>query len=264
MSDPIRILGCGVSAPGLPDIPALERVFDGEPLGDEKPGPAGISLLSSRERRRAPETVRLSMAAAEAACAQAGIDPSQPDAVFTSGMGDLAINDYMCRTLAETPDLLSPMRFHNSVHNAAAGYWSIGAGVRGDVTALSGATDSLVTGLIEAAARVRTDARAVLLVVYDTVADGPMEAVWTAKHPFAGAFLLAPAEDGAGRAIALAAEPGLADDDCPALPAGLAERTADNPAARALHLLALALGHHRGPLRLGARQGPGLRIEPAA
>lgn len=262
MNTRVRILGCGLSAPGLPDVDALSRVFAGAELTDEKPGSASISLLSSRERRRCPETVRLSMAAAEQACRAGGIEPSEPDAVFTSGMGDLAISDYMCRTLAETPELLSPMRFHNSVHNAAAGYWSIGAGVRGDVTALSGA-DSLVTGLIEAAARVQTDARPVLLVVYDTVADGPMQAVWSAQHPFAGAFLLGPDKDEAGRAIGLRAEPGLADDDCPPLPAGLAERSADNPAARALHLLALVLGHHRGPLQLGARQGPGLRIEPA-
>jgi hypothetical protein len=264
MNAKVQILGCGLSAPGLPDIDALSRVLAGAELTDDKPGSASISLLSPRERRRCPETVRLSMAAAEQACRAGGIEPAKPDAVFTSGMGDLAISDYMCRTLAETPDLLSPMRFHNSVHNAAAGYWSIGAGVRGDVTALSGAADSLVTGLIEAAARVRTDARAVLLVVYDTVADGPMEAVWSAEYPFAGAFLLGPAEDAGDGAITLLAEPGLTGDDCPALPAGLAERTADNPAARALHLLALALGHHRGPLRLGARQGPGLRIVPAA
>jgi hypothetical protein len=203
------------------------------------------------------------MAAAEQACSAGSIEPSQPDAVFTSGMGDLAISDYMCRTLADTPELLSPMRFHNSVHNAAAGYWSIGAGVRGDVTALSGATDSLVTGLIEATSRVSADGRPVLLVVYDTVADGPMRAVWSARHPFAAAFLFGVAEPG-GEALTVSPEPGLEADDCPALPAGLNERISDNPAARALHLLALALGHHRGPLRLAARQGPGLQIEIGA
>lgn len=259
----VRLLGCGVSAPGLPDIDALARVLEGGELGEENPGSACISLLSARERRRCPETVRLSMAAAEQACRAANVDPSQPDAVFASGMGDLAISDYMCRTLADTPELLSPMRFHNSVHNAAAGYWSIGAGARGDVTALSGATDSLVSGLVEAASRVRAGGRPVLLVVYDAAAEGPMRAVWPARHPFAGAFLLGIADDERD-AVALAAEPGLDEDDCPPLPPGLAERASDNPAARALHLLALALGHHDGVVRLGARQGPGIRIEPAA
>ncbi len=257
-----HILGCGVSAPGLPDIETLSQVLAGGELGIEAPGSGNISLLSPRERRRCPETVRLSMAAAEQACQAADLDPSEPDAVFASGMGDLAISDYMCRTLAETPDLLSPMRFHNSVHNAAAGYWSIGVSGRGDVTALSGATDSLVTGLVEAASRVQTDHRPVLLVVYDSAADGPMRAVWPANHPFACAFVMGVAEGNQGSAIKLGPEAARADDHCPALPAALAERAADNPAARALHLLALLQGHHRGPVRLGARQGPGLRIEP--
>lgn len=256
-----HILGCGVSAPGLPDIEALSKVLAGGELGEDKPGSAGISLLSPRERRRCPETVRLSMAAAEQACQAAGLDPSRPDAIFSSGMGDLAISDYMCRTLTDTPELLSPMRFHNSVHNAAAGYWSIGAGGRGDVTALSGATDSLVTGLVEAASRVQSDRRPALLVVYDSAADGPMRAVWPAKHPFACAFVMGYSEEGRGTAITLDPEPALVDDDCPSLPAALAERATDNPAARALHLLALVQGYHRGPVHLAARQGPGLRIE---
>ncbi|WP_376692891.1 beta-ketoacyl synthase chain length factor [Wenzhouxiangella sp. EGI_FJ10409] len=263
MSENLRILGCGLSAPGLPDIDALSQVLAGAELGEEKPGSASISLLSPRERRRCPETVRLSMAAAEQACRAAGVEPAEPDAVFSSGMGDLAISDYMCRTLADTPDLLSPMRFHNSVHNAAAGYWSIGSGARGDVTALSGATDSLVAGLIEADSRVRVEGRPVLLVVYDAAADGPMRAVWPARYPFACAFVIGNA-DGEGGAMTLAPEHGIDADDCPPLPAALAERVTDNPAARGLHLLALALGHHHGPLRLAARQGPGLRIEAAA
>lgn len=263
MSTRFSIHGCGISAPGLPDMDALSQVLSGGELGSDAPGSASISLLSPRERRRCPETVRLSMAAAEQACRAAGIDPSQPDAVFTSGMGDLAISDYMCRTLADTPDLLSPMRFHNSVHNAAAGYWSIGAGVRGDVTALSGATDSLVTGLIEAASRVRSEGRPVLLVIYDTVADGPMRAVWSAQHPFACGLLLGPA-DGSERAFDIEPLAGLSEDKAPPLPDGLSERVADNPAARALHLLALALDREHAPLELAARQGPGLRIEPAA
>lgn len=263
MNVKLGILGCGLCAPGLPDIDALSRVFAGAGLGDEKPGSAAISLLSPRERRRCPETVRMSMAAAEQACRAADVDPARPDAVFTSGMGDLMISDYMCRTLADTPDLLSPMRFHNSVHNAAAGYWSIGAGARGDVTALSGATDSLITGLIEAAARVQADGAQVLLVIYDSVADGPMRAVWPARHPFAAALLLGAAGQGMA-GIALTPENGIGADECPPLPAGLAERVTDNPAARALHLLALASGCHASAVRLAAAQGPGLRIERAA
>ena len=40
--------------------------------------------------------------------------------MFTSTHGDLAITDYMCQTLATAPSEISPTKFHNSVHNAAA------------------------------------------------------------------------------------------------------------------------------------------------
>lgn len=256
-----RVLGCGVSAPGLTDMDALSEVLAGGELGTDKPASTAISLLSSRERRRCPETVRLSMAAAEQACRAANLDPARPAAVFASGMGDLAISDYMCRTLADTPELLSPMRFHNSVHNAAAGYWSIGAGARGDVTAISAATDSFTAGLIEAAGRLAVDDDPVLLVVYDTIAGPPLHAIWPAEHPFAAALMLGGADSNGGL-LTMTPASGLQRDDCPPLPDALQARVADNPAARSLHLLALALGHHRGPLRLAACQGPGLLIEP--
>ena len=56
--------------------------------------------------------------------------------MFASTYGDLAITDYMCSTLAKAPMTLSPTRFHNSVHNAAAGYWSIATACRQPYCAL--------------------------------------------------------------------------------------------------------------------------------
>ena len=63
-----------------------------------------------------------------AACRAAGCDPATLPSVFASTHGDLAITDYMCETLATDPTAVSPTKFHNSVHNAAAGYWTIGYG----------------------------------------------------------------------------------------------------------------------------------------
>lgn len=258
MSVNLRILGRGLSAPGLADMDTFEGVLAGAELGEEKPDARTMTVLSARERRRCPETVRLSLMAAEQACQTAQIEPARIEAVFCSGMGDLAISDYMCRTLADQPELLSPLQFHNSVHNATAGYWSIGTGTRHDVTAISGSTDSLVTGLFEAAARVLASARPVLLVVYDAATDGPLRAIWPARHAFAGAVLLGP-DDGPGDALVLQPEAHLEQDDCPSLSDRLDERVQDNPAARMLHVLAL---HSRpqSSLALAARQGPGLRV----
>lgn len=257
MSLRFDIIGAGIAAPGLPDWQALEDALAGSGLCQDRQ-PAPSSLLSPRERRRAPRAAKLSFAAAEQACAMAGMAPGEPVAVFSSAMGDLDITDYMCRTLADDPALLSPIRFHNSVHNAASGYWSIGAGATGDVTAVSAWKDSATAGLIEALARLAGTPDPVLLVVYDDLAQGPMRELWPTSQEFSGALLLAP--PGHDRAIAsLIAEPVAEPADHGELPAVLIERIKDNPAAELLPLLAL-VARPGAAVTLAAEQGPGLRI----
>lgn len=253
------ILGAGICAPGLPDWDALLDALTGKGLSEDRTATPS-ALLSARERRRAPAAVKLSFAAAEQACSMAGLQPADPVAVFSSGMGDLQITDYMCRTLAEQPDLLSPTRFHNSVHNAASGYWSIGAGATGDVTAVSGWRDSATAGLLEALSRIRYEEHPVLLVVYDDIARGPMRDLWPTGQSFCAALALA--RPGSGTAVAcLQAAIHRGDDRHPDLPEPLQARIGDNPAARILPLLALVSGHLPGPVVLGAEQGPGLEFQ---
>jgi hypothetical protein len=134
-------------------------------------------LLPPNERRRAPDTVALAVEVAQAACANAGRDPTLLPTVFASTYGDLAITDYMCATLAEAPTMLSPTRFHNSVHNAAAGYWSIATGCRQPYCALGAGAYSFAAGLFAAALQVCADETDVLLVAYDIDARGPLSQV---------------------------------------------------------------------------------------
>jgi ABC-type amino acid transport system permease subunit len=103
-------------------------------------------LLPANERRRAPDSVAIALHAALSACRHAQREPGSLRSVFTSMHGDLAITDYMCATLANDPKLVSPTRFHNSVHNAAAGYWSIAAGSTRPYTALSAGSLSFAAG----------------------------------------------------------------------------------------------------------------------
>ena len=62
---------------------------------------------------------------ATAACEAAQRDAAVAATVFTSSGGDGDNCHAICETLATTDRLISPTRFHNSVHNAPAGYWSI-------------------------------------------------------------------------------------------------------------------------------------------
>ncbi|HTB67868.1 MAG TPA: beta-ketoacyl synthase chain length factor [Steroidobacteraceae bacterium] len=147
-------------------------------------------LLPPNERRRAPDTVAVALTVAQAACANAGRDPAQLPTVFASTYGDLAITDYMCGTLAQTPNLLSPTRFHNSVHNAAAGYWSIATACRQPYCALGAGEYTFAAGLFAAALQVCADDTDVLFVAYDIDARGPLAQITHSRGMLGMALVL--------------------------------------------------------------------------
>ncbi|HEY4555389.1 MAG TPA: beta-ketoacyl synthase chain length factor, partial [Lysobacter sp.] len=144
------IEGLGFWTRGLPGWDAARAfVRDGAAVADAPVRPSP-QLLAPNERRRAPDTVAVALDVALAACTMAGRDPATLPSVFASTHGDLTITDYMCRTLNDAPATVSPTRFHNSVHNAAAGYWTIGAGAMCAATAISAFDASFAQGLLDA------------------------------------------------------------------------------------------------------------------
>lgn len=153
----------------------------------KKPAP---QLLAANERRRAPDSVLLALDVGLQACATAKRDPSTLPSIFTSTHGDLAITDYMAETLATDPVSISPTKFHNSVHNAAAGYWTIGNHCMAPATAISAHDYSFAQGLIEALMQLSAGNPDVLLVAYDIAATGPLATMSHSKHVLGGALLL--------------------------------------------------------------------------
>ena len=190
----VYVDGIGFWTPGIPDWPAFERALERDdftlPQTATRPSP---DALPPTERRRAPEPVLLASEAAGQACAMAGRDASMLASVFTSTHGDLAITDSMCATLAADPRELSPTRFHNSVHNAPAGYWTVAAHCHAPATAISAERGSFAAGLFEAALEVGAEGESVLLGAYDIAAHGPLAEVAPSTLPFATAFVLSPA-----------------------------------------------------------------------
>jgi hypothetical protein len=184
------IAGIGFWARGLPSWEAARAHLDGAGLALEAPTRPSPQLLAPNERRRAPETVAVALEVALAACAAAARDPATLSSVFASTHGDLGITDYMCETLAGEPRGISPTRFHNSVHNAAAGYWTIGTGAMASTTAISAYDASFAQGLLEALAQLATGTDAVLLVACDGHATGPIDRVSRSKGLLGGALLL--------------------------------------------------------------------------
>jgi hypothetical protein len=182
--------GIGFWTRGLPGWDAARAfVRDGARV-ENPPSRPSPQLLAPNERRRAPDTVAVALDVALAACTAAGRDPAMLPSVFASTHGDLTITDYMCATLADAPAAVSPIRFHNSVHNAAAGYWTIGAGATSAATAISAFDASFAQGLLDAMAQLAVGAEAVLLVGFDGESAGPLGKVSRSEGLLGGALVL--------------------------------------------------------------------------
>jgi hypothetical protein len=251
-----RVEGIGYWSNGLPSWPAAcvyaaTGALDAAALA--KPSP---QLLAANERRRAPESVAVALEVALAACADAGREPQSMASVFASTHGDLAITDYMCATLAADPRAVSPTKFHNSVHNAAAGYWTIGSGCMRTTTAVSAYDASFAQGLLEALVQIATGTDAVLLAAYDTTAVGPLGAMSNSRGLLGGALVLSTNRGGTHLRAT------LVDGEAPAGDGALARQAAGNAMAPMLPLFdALALGADLALLKAGP--GRILRVELA-
>jgi hypothetical protein len=76
------------------------------------------------------------------------------------------------------------------VHNAAAGYWTIGVGAMQPATAISAYDASFAQGLLEALVQLQAGDEAVLLVAYDSAATGPLSAVSHSEGLLGAALVL--------------------------------------------------------------------------
>jgi hypothetical protein len=244
----VWLSGAGVLGPGLTGWDATRAILQGRsPYADGPDPQPAPALLPANERRRASATARWALLVGGEALAEAGVAPEDVAIVFTSCGGDGAIMDQLCTGLAASPPEMSPTRFHNSVHNAPAGYWSIFARSRAPSTTLCGFDASFAAGLLEASAQCAVERRPVLLVAYDLPYPAPLRRLWPPTRPFAAALLLAPERNGAAPALRIGVGGGAADGRWPeTLPRSLAS----NPAAEALLVLAPAARAEGGRAQL--------------
>ena len=230
----------GILGPGLPDWATARRVLDGElPHRAELPRP-NPPQLPPNERRRIPQLVRWALAVAHEALAGAERTAAEVAMVFSSSSGDGEIVHKLCEAVTAPEREVSPTMFHNSVHNAAPGYWSISTGSRQRSMALCGHDASFAVGLLEAAALVISEQSSVLLVACDLPFPEPLAALRDIRLPFGVALLLSPAPGKRALArwrVSLGAGPELAR-----FPHMLPAALATNPAAQALPLLAASRG----------------------
>lgn len=258
----IGIAGMGFWAPGWPDWKSARNGLMGRAEVDAAAIRPNANMLPPAERRRAPLPVLLACDVAAQACAQAGHAPDSLPSIFVSTHGDLVITDYMCSTLARAPRELSPIRFHNSVHNAPAGYWTIAAHCHRASTSISSWHCSFANALLEAAVEVSSEGEPILLAAYDAASTETLSTVSPSASLFGVAMVLGQARDGLP-SLRLQSDPlPAADPDLPNLPAPFLEMAGSNPmAAQAMPLLAALAAAAPARIRLRAGAASGLAIE---
>lgn len=187
----VYLKGVAATGPGFENWEALaNHLNDGTELAAEfEPRPQG-TILPGVERRRASVTVKLAVDVAQAALQHSGMKAEDLALVFSSSNGDTNTIHHICEALATPERFVSPTRFHNSVHNAPAGYWGIASGSMQPSNSICAWDDSFSAGLVEAATQCLSEQVPVLLAVFDTPFPEPMSSITPCRHLFGAALVL--------------------------------------------------------------------------
>ena len=229
------INGIGLIAPGLPDWATAAAVLRGEAAYVTAPSVLPVPLLlPPAERRRASRVIRLSLGVGLEAVTHAGADASTLATVFAASGADGHNCHSLCEQLAGDDRQISPTRFHNSVHNAAAGYWGIATRAMAPCQVIGAYDASFGAGLLDALAQVAVDGQPVLLIAYDSEYPEPLHAKRDTPDCGGVALLLSPRAEGALGTLTVAPTSDVAES----MPdASLEALRTSIPALRALPLL---------------------------
>lgn len=234
----IYIDGIGLFGPGLSGWAHAAAVLSGKTgLEIAPPQLPSVEGLPPAERRRVGLPIKLTMAIGFEAARNAGADPAHLTTVFSSSEGDCDNIHNILETLASDDRDVSPTRFHNSVHNAPSGYWSIATGCMAPSTTLCAYDATFAAGLLEAATQAVTSGKPCMLLAYDTVFPAPLFVSRPIPYAMGVAMVLNPAKSAAARAaltldLSSATATSMADED-------LEKLRMQIPAARSLPLLQL-------------------------
>ncbi len=254
----LYIESAGICAPSIPDWMAFKQIVqnncqiqeeeflhNGEALdltiGAVIP-PA--SILPPNERRRTTKTIKIALHCMQQLFPQDKNNIVPMASVFASSSGDVDLVQSICMALSTDDKAVSPIQFHNSVHNAAAGYWSIGCKWMHATTSISAANGTFVAALLEAASQINENRQKVALCCYDISSPPPLDMKRPVQYDFGCALVLAAEQT--GQSIArLSFQPSTENKPVKMNRPDLETLRTDNPSAAALPLLfALACSHN--------------------
>jgi 3-oxoacyl-(acyl-carrier-protein) synthase len=252
--------GIGLLGPGLSGWAHACEVLAGR-----EPYVAGLTVLPAveklppAERRRVGVPVKLSMAIGLEAARHAGIDVANMATVFSSTEADCDNTHAILEALASSEPAMSPTRFHNSVHNAPSGYWSIATASMQPSTSLNTYDATFAAGLLEAATQIESTGKPCMLLAFDTAFPAPIRSLRAIPDAMGVAMVLSPQQTPASRAC-------LALSLSNASVAHLQQRELEQmrqtiPVARSLPLLELLAQGRNGSVVVEYLDTLGLSIE---
>lgn len=235
----MHLWSVGLTAPGMPDWASARPVLAGQRARQDGPvEPFQPGFLPSNELRRTTRTIKLALQVAHQAIAGLPTEASELATVLASSCGDSEVTLKICRSLAQADHPVSPIQFHNSVHNAAAGYWTIAWQSNAPSLSLGAFDGTFAAGLMEAYTQVVSEGRTVLLVAYELPPPTPLSEVRPLRGPFGTALLLAPERRKTGPSLGkLTLTPLSEGTETPCREPDLEGWRTGNPAARSLPLL---------------------------
>lgn len=254
--------GIGLIAPGLLDWPGARAVLRGERPFESAPTVLSApASLPPAERRRASRVVKLTLGLGLEAVAHAGADASTLATVFSASGADGHNCHALCEQLATDDRQISPTRFHNSVHNAAAGYWGIATRAMAPCQVLCAFDASFGAGLLDALGQVALERQPTLLIAYDSEYLEPLFSKRDTPDCGGVALLLSP-ERGAHSLARITVSPTTAAARAMAEP-GLETLRRKIPALRALPLLLQLASGEAGSVVLDYLAPMQLQVEVA-
>lgn len=234
----IHIDGIGLLGPGMSGWTHGCEVLTGKTSLNLAPTQLPpVENLPPAERRRVGVPIKLSMAIGFEAARNACADPAQLATVFSSYEGDCDNTHAILETLASDDREISPTRFHNSVHNAPSGYWSIATACMESSTSLCAYDATFAAGLLEATTQALFSGKPCMLLAYDTVFPEPLNSLRPIPYAMGVAMVLNPLKTKAAQALLTL---NLSSSQATTLSDnGLEELRIRIPAARSLPLLKL-------------------------
>jgi hypothetical protein len=149
----------------------------------------------------------------------------------------------MCRELNTDTKQLSPTKFHNSVHNAAAGYWTISTECMQAANSIAGFEQTASLALLEGVTQCVFEQQPLLITLFDAPVADMLKDMLKNELPFAAALVITPQAAGPNGFELEVRNQAVKWN--PLSNAALASLYENNPAAKILSLLEFIAGNNK-------------------